>query len=132
MIQSILKEIFWPTCLYTSCALSVKVSNFGKFPSRHLLLKVKKLPVFRTGTYSKHFSFPADFLKKHSNLQLFEILYIQSDFLLPLAKNPSVIRSFSKNFDLHWLKTQKINRSSDFTCTKKAVCTIYKSVFAIF
>ena len=68
----------------------------------------------------------------YSNLQLFGISFIRSDFLFPLTKNPSLIRSFSKNSDLHCLKTQKINRNSDFIYSKKAVSTIYKSVLVIY
>ena len=50
-------------------------------------------------------------------------------YFVPLDKKP-VIRTFSKNSDLHCLETQKID--SDFIYSKKAVSTIYKSVLVIY
>ena len=93
-----------------------------------------RLPVFRTDTYSNFplirsvFHFPQNFLNKlmqipsviqtcsYSKFRIFEVI-----FLFPLTKHSSVIQSFSKNSDLlHCLKTQKINRNSDFIYSKKS------------
>ena len=102
-----------------------------------------RLPIFRIDTYSNFplirsvYHSPWIFLNKlmqnsisYSNLQLFKILYIRSDFLFPLTKNPSVIPSFFENSDWHCLTTQ--NRNSDFIYSKKAIFTVYKPVLVIY
>ena len=45
---------------------------------------------------------------------------------------PTLIESFSKIFDLHCFKTQKINRYSDFIYSKKSFSTIYNSVLVTY
>ena len=68
----------------------------------------------------------------YSNLQLFKFSYNRSDFSFSLTKNPSLIRSFSKNSGLHCSKTQKMNRNNHFIYPRKAVSTIYISVLVMY
>ena len=96
-------------------------------------LTYRRRPVFRTGTYSNFplirrvVHSPLIFLIKlmqpsisYSNLGFFEISYIQSEFLFPLTENPSVIRSFSRNSELHCLKRHTIYRNTIlFTAEKR-------------
>lgn len=53
------------------------------------------------------------------NLQLFEILFIRSDFSFPWTKKPFSYSKFSENFNYHCLKILQTNRNSYFIYLKK-------------